>query len=424
VRFTCSTHRTGKTIESNGMSETDIKTRLWRVTPASIRNLPPLYRWGGLAALVLLIVLFFSFGSLFGKGATTYRTAAVVKGNIEQTVTALGTLQPKDYVDVGAQVSGELQVLHVDFGDKVKKGDLLAEVDPTVYEATVAADKARLTDLHSQLSGQRAQLALAQRQHQRNLDLLKIDAVSRDAVDMSDTQVKSLQASIASTQAQIQQAESTLKGDEANLGYTKIYAPLDGTIVSITTLQGQMLNSRQAAPTILRIADLATMTVKAQVAEADISKLKIDMPVYFTTLGTPDRRWKSTVRQILPTPETVNDVVLYNALIDVENPDNSLMTSMTAQVFFVLGEAKDVLLVPVTALRPSRQGEEGIYTVQLMQGNRTEPRQVKIGLQTRVMAEVVSGLKQGDVVVTGTDTQARGGQGQQRGFGSGRPPRL
>jgi len=409
------------------MSVTDIKTRLWRATPASIRDLPPLYRWGGLAAFALLIVLFFFFGSLFGNGGAAYRTAMVEKGNIEQTVTALGALQPKDYVDVGAQVSGELQVLHVDFGNKVKKGDLLAEVDPTVYESTVAADKARLADLRSQLSGQQAQLALAQRQHQRNLGLLKIDAVSRDAVDTSETQVKSLQASIASTRAQIEQAESTLKGDEANLGYTKIYAPMDGTVVSITTLQGQMLNSRQSAPTILRIADLATMTVKAQVAEADISKLKTGMPVYFTTLGTPERRWQSTVRQILPTPETVNDVILYNALIDVANPDNSLMTSMTAQVFFVLGEAKDVLLVPVSALRPSRQGSEDTYTVQVMQGSRPEPRQVKIGLQTRSLAEVVSGLKQGDVVVTGTDAQASGGQSGsrgQRGFGSGRPPML
>lgn len=420
------------------MSATDIKNRLWRVTPAFIRELPLRYRWGGLSALALLILLFFFFGSMFGNGDTSYRTASVETGNIEQSVTALGSLQPKDYVDVGAQVSGELQVLHVEIGDKVKKGELLAEVDPTVYEATVAADKARLADLRSQLSGQQAQLALAQRQHQRNLGLLKIDAVSRDAVDTSETQVKSLQAAIASTLAQIEQGESTLKGDEANLGYTKIYAPIDGTVVSITTLQGQMLNSRQSAPTILRVADLATMTVKAQVAEADISKLKTGMPVYFTTLGTPERRWQSNVRQILPTPETVNDVILYNALIDVANPDNALMTSMTAQVFFVLGEAKNVLLVPVAALHPTRGGDEGSYSVQVMRGSRPETQQVKIGLQTRVMAEVLSGLKQGDTVVIGTGSQGDGsqarsgsGRGQgggsgqgQRGFGSGRPPML
>jgi macrolide-specific efflux system membrane fusion protein len=417
------------------MRLSDLETRLWRLTPAFIRSQPPLHRRGGLAALILLIALLFSFGSMFGNGGVKYRTATVETGNIEQTVTALGSLQPKDYVDVGAQVSGELQLLHVDFGDKVKKGDLLAEVDPTVYESTVAADNARLADLRSQVSGQQAQLALAQRQHQRNLGLLKIDAVSRDAVDTSETSVKSLRASIASTQAQIEQAESTLKGDMANLSYTKIYAPMDGTVVSITTLQGQMLNSRQSAPTILRIADLATMTVKAQVAEADISKLKVGMPVYFTTLGTPDRRWQSTVRQILPTPETVNDVILYNALTDVANPDNKLMTSMTAQVFFVLGEAKDALLVPVAALRPARQGAEGAYTVQVMRGSRAERREVKIGLQTRTSAEVLSGLKQGDIVVTGVETSASGsdadsrtggsgGRGGQRGFGSGRPPML
>ena len=190
----------------------------------------------------------------------------------------------------------------------------------------------------------------------------------------------------------------------ANLGYTKIYAPMAGTVTSQTTLQGQTLNSKQSAPTILQIADLTTMTVKAQVAEADVSKLKPGMPVYFTTLGMPDRKWRSTVRQILPTPETINDVILYNALIDIKNTDKALMTSMTAQVFFVLGEARDVPLVPMAALKPSKSGQAGHYSVLVMRDGTPTSTDVEIGLQNRISAQVISGLEAGDIVVTGTTT--------------------
>jgi len=288
--------------------------------PAFFRRLSPRARWSALGLALLLAAGVIWYVRSAGNGEPQYRTALVETGDIEQTVTALGSLQPKDYVDVGAQVSGELQLVHVEIGDVVKKGDLLAEVDPTVYASLVAADKAKLRDLHAQIVGQEAQLALAEIQHRRNLELRKIDAVSQDALDTSAASMKATRAAIESLKAQVDQAQSTLEGDEANLNYTKIYAPMAGTVVSQTTLQGQTLNSRQSTPVILQIADLSTMTVKAQVAEADVSKLRTGMPVYFTTLGMPDRKWRSTVRQILPTPETVNDVILYNALIDIAIP--------------------------------------------------------------------------------------------------------
>jgi macrolide-specific efflux system membrane fusion protein len=368
-----------------------------------LKALPPLVRRGVVLGLVVLVVTGGAFGYFRDGAATVYKTATVKTGSIEQTVTALGALQPKDYVDVGAQVSGTLEAVHVEIGDLVTKGQLLAEVDPTVYEATVAADQAKLKDLQAQINGQQAQLELAKLQNKRNQGLLKIDAVSKDAAETSAAQVKLYAANIEASKAQLEQAQSTLAGDEANLGYTKIYAPMTGTVTSQTTLQGQTLNSKQSAPTIMQIADLTTMTVKAQVAEADVSKLKPGMPVYFTTLGMPDRKWRSTVRQILPTPETINDVILYNALIDVQNPDKALMTSMTAQVFFVLGEAKDVPIVPVAALKPARSGEAGAYRVLVKTGDSVKSVPVTIGLQNRVSAEVKSGLKAGDVVVTGTE---------------------
>ncbi|MGV8996523.1 MAG: efflux RND transporter periplasmic adaptor subunit [Parvibaculaceae bacterium] len=403
--------------------------RTFKLTlPAAIRKLPRQRQWmlaGGIAAIVIVGAGYFYFSD---SSSVTYRTATVTRGDVEQTVTALGALQPKEYVDVGAQVSGTLEAVHVNIGDLVTKGQLLAEVDPTLYEATVASDKAKLRDLEAQIKGQEAQLALAVIQNKRNQGLLKIDAVSKDVADTSAAQVKQLSATIESSKAQLDQAQSALTSDEANLGYTKIYAPMAGTVTTQTTLQGQTLNNKQSAPTILQIADLTLMTVKAQVAEADVSKLKPGMPVYFTTLGMPDRKWHATVRQILPTPETINDVILYDALIDVTNTDQALMTSMTAQVFFVLGEVKDVVIIPVAALKPARSGEEGAYRVQVMNGSKPKMMPVKIGLQNRVSAEVLSGLKEGDVVVTGVTTsgatQTRGGGNSSGGLGGGRGARL
>lgn len=400
-------------------------SRLRRAMPAPLLRLSSRRRWLAAGAAVLVIVIGVGVGyRTLGTSETTYRTATVTQGSIEQTVTALGALQPKDYVDVGAQVSGTLEAVHVNIGDLVTKGELLAEVDPTVYESTVAADKAKLKDIQAQINGLQAQLDLAKIQNRRNQNLLKIDAVSKDVAEISAAQVKLYAANLEGAKAQLEQAQSTLSGDEANLGYTKIYAPMAGTVTSQTTLQGQTLNNKQAAPTILQIADLTTMTVKAQVAEADVSKLKPGMPVYFTTLGMPDRKWVSTVRQILPTPETINDVILYNALIDVNNPDQALMTSMTAQVFFVLGEAKDVPIVPVAALRPSRSGKVGDYRVLVMNGDRPTMTNVTIGLQNRVSAQVLSGLKDGDVVVTGTQAARAAATSSSGGLGGRRGPHL
>jgi macrolide-specific efflux system membrane fusion protein len=399
------------------------RDRVWHALPASFRDLPPRTRWAASAVVLLVLAAALWFAVSLDESTTQYKTATIETGDIEQTVTALGALQPKNYVDVGAQVSGTLQLVHVNIGDVVKKGQLLAEVDPTVYAATVNADQAKLRDLQSQITGQEAQLSLAQIQNGRNRALLKINAVSKDVADTSAAQVKQYTANIGSLKAQVEQARSTLQGDEANLGYCKIYAPMAGTVVSQTTLQGQTLNNRQAAPVILQIADLTTMTVKAQVAEADVGKLTTGMPVYFTTLGMPDHKWKSTVRQLLPTPETVNDVILYDALIDIDNSDKLLMTSMTAQVFFVLGEAKNVPVVPVAALRPSKSGGEGAYRVLVMNGSRPKMTEVTIGLMNRISAEVKSGLAVGDVVVTGT-VNANATAKKTGATGGGRPPML
>ena len=389
----------------------DVAARLgstWRSFPAAVR-------WGAVVAAALAIYWTAS-GLFFGPEEISYRTAPAARGTIEQTVTALGSLQPKIYVDVGAQVSGQLKNVHVEVGDTVKQGDLLAEIDAKVYETEVAAARARLSDLKSQLAGAEAELVLARRQYARNLDLAKIDAVSRDVLDTSETSVKTIAARIGSLKAQIEQQNSTVEGGETNLGFTRIYAPIDGTVTAQQTLQGQTLNANQTAPTIMTVSDLATMTVEAQVAEADVGKLEADMPVYFNTLGAAERRWNSTVRQILPTPEIVNEVVLYTVLVDIANPDGRLMKDMTAQVFFVLGRAEDAIIVPLSAVT---EGRDGAATVSVMGERGPEERNVELGLTNRMNAEIVSGIEEGERVITGITPgdAAAGAAGRTRRMG-------
>jgi membrane fusion protein, macrolide-specific efflux system len=291
-----------------------------------------------------------------GNTAPSYATAMVQRGDLEDTVTATGVLQPRDFVDVGTQVSGQLRKLHVEVGDEVKAGQLLAEIDSTVYAARLDANRAQLRTQQAQLADRQAQLALAEKQHQRQVNLMRENATTQDALDTAAASLRSARAQIEVLRAQTEQTRSSLRADEANLGYTKIHAPMAGTIVSQNAKQGQTLNANQQAPIIVRIADLSQMTVQSQVSEADVSRLRVGMDVYFTTLGDPDRRWHGKLRQINPTPEVLNNVVLYNALFDVENTDGSLMTQMTTQVFFVTAQAKDAVLVPVSALRPARAG--------------------------------------------------------------------
>ena len=370
----------------------------------------------------------------YERGATTQAqdlaTAAVVRGDIEQTVTALGTIKPKTYVDVGTQVSGQLRKVMVDIGDTVKEGQLLAQIDPTVYQTRVLGNQAQMDNLKAQLAQQKAQLDLDRLRDTRASRLLSTQAGSQDAADAAAATVRMGEAKIAALEAQIKQTQANLDGDIANLGYTKIFAPLTGTVVSTSATEGQTLNANQTAPIVLRIADLDTMQVWAQVTEADIPKIKVGMPVYFTTLGMPDRRFSAKVVQVLPTPDTVNDVVLYNVLIDVPNAERLLMTSMSAQVFFMLDAARNALLVPVAAVKPAARGggrrdARNEATVRVMGADgKVETRTVKTGLSNRSQIQIVEGLSEGDRVVTTPDTSAPRSAGGPPPGGPGMPPRL
>jgi macrolide-specific efflux system membrane fusion protein len=387
---------------------------------------------GSLSILVLLGGGWYWYASTAqssqGEGV---QPIAVTRGNIEEVVTSQGKLEAKQYVDVGTQVSGQLKAIHVEIGDTVKKGQLLAEIDPRVYQAQVEAGEAGLNSLRAQLNQQKAEAVLAEQNLQRNQNLIAVNAVSQQALQETESQAAVEKAQVNSIIAQIQQTESNLKASRTNLSYTKIYAPMAGTVTTLPTKEGQTLNANQTAPVVLQVANLDTMTVRAQVAEADVSRIKENMLAYFTTLGNSERRWPGKVRQVLPTPQIVNDVVLYDVLIDVNNEGHTLMTGMTTQVFFIFGKAENALVIPAEVLtrRVAREDNDKgkAYRVAVITDIGREPRVIHVGLQTRTQAEVVDGLKEGEKIAVNRPAGAvnrTAGQANNQQRGAGNTPRF
>ncbi len=362
-----------------------------------------------------------------GRGSHTTDaplTAQVTRTNIENFIAASGKLEPKHYVEVGAQVSGQLKAIAVEEGSRVKTGELLAEIDATVFETKVQIAAANLEGKRAQLKQLQAELTLASLRATRNLNLHQQKAVSNDVLLESQTNEAILKARIQAMEAQIKADAAALAGDQATLGYSKILAPIDGTVVSVSVREGQTLNASQNAPILLKLANLNVLTLRAEISEADVTKIHPKQPVYFTIYGDGKRRWHSTVRQILPTPLIVNDVVLYQALMDVDNLDGRLMDGMTAQVFFVLQSAQDALVVPLGAVHfVQTEGAHKTPMVKVHRNNGWQDVPVELGVRNRTHVQVTSGLSEGDVVQVGlarlrpnSEGSFNGPSGGRRGF--------
>jgi macrolide-specific efflux system membrane fusion protein len=376
-------------------------------TPPSGRHLTfrALLRRRGLWLIGALLVIgagAFGYHWAFGKAKVSYATAAVTRGDIESTVVAAGIVQPIKYVDVGAQTSGKLKSLKVNRGDQVKENQLLAEIDPALADTALTGANAALESMTAERSLKEAQLVLAKVQEVRNDELFTNRLVSTSDRDITKAAYDVAFADSASLSAQMKEAAAAIDTARANLGYTKITAPIAGEVVSISLLEGQTLNANQSAPNILRLADISTVTVWAQVSEADIVRVKAGQDVYFTILGD-SRRWNGKVRQILPTPELINNVVFYDVLFDIPNPERELKIQMTAQVFIVLAQAKGVLLIPAAAIGNAGEGAEVKVRV-LKTDGAVEQRTIKIGIKSEISAEVKEGLKEKELVVIGGTT--------------------
>ncbi len=372
-----------------------------------------------LAALCLIPVVAVAAWQFIPPGRDGLVTVQVSRTDIESSVTALGTLQPRRYVDVGAQASGQIHKIHVEVGDVVKEGQLLVEIDPSTQQAKLDAGRFSIENLKAQLQEQRAQHDLARQKYQRQQNLAAGGATREEDVQTAQAELRATRARVEMFQAQIRQAEASLRSDQAELGYTRIYAPMAGTVVALDARVGQTLNAQQQTPLILRIAKLSPMTVWAEVSEADIGHVKPGMHAWFTTLSGGTRRWTSTVRQILPVPPKPLDqtsqgggspastsksgsarVVLYTVLLDVDNADNALMAEMTTQVFFVANQAQNVLTAPIAALQAGPQTDQ--QTAQVVASNGSiEQRNVRTGISDRLRVQILDGLQEGDHLLIG-----------------------
>lgn len=404
----------------------------------------------GLAALAAIIAggAGLAYWRNQASQAGAYTTVKVARADIQETVSALGVLVPAQYVDVGAQVSGQLIKLPVALGDTVKQGQLVAEIDPTRYAAQVGEDLALIADLSAQLAGLQAKLALTRWTYDRTSRLTPVGGATEQALEQSKSDLKAAETTVASLRAQIDKARNALKIDQANLAYTRILAPISGLVISPTSAvygnawgkldiahQGQTLNANQNAPLLMRIANLDRMVVRAQVSEADITKLKIGMPVYFNTLGRPDRRIEAKLDTIESTPELINGAIFYDADFEVPNADRSLLPQMTAQAFFVVQEARNAAVVPLAALASTQRQSgaripgcpaaaavaENVDCVRVLVNGQPEARPVTTGIKNEVNAQILDGLQAGDQVIVGSTGAPTGkGGGAKSGGGSGK----
>lgn len=373
----------------------------------------PIFRWLPWILLLIGIAAFLKWKSAVPP--VNYITGTIVRGTMEDAVSSTGTLQAKEYVDIGAQVSGILQKIHIQIGQTVNKGDLLAEIDPTLFQAQMVQGEASLANLAAQMDAAQATLKLAEQRLTRNKNLLKSDAVSQDELNSSQADYSRAQAALESLGAQIDQAKGGLDATKASLDRTKIYAPISGSVTQIQAREGQTLNASQTAPILLRLANLDTMRVQAQVSEADIERIHVGMAAYFTTLGDPDTHHDGTVRVITPSSLNSTPPVFYNTIFDVPNDNHALLPDMTAQVYFPLVSRTNALILPLAALDYAKHQlpPSELHSMAnakktrppkvfvLGDNDKTEVVEVTLGIRNRVFAEVISGLSEGDEVITG-----------------------
>lgn len=284
--------------------------------------------------------------------APTYRTVKPDRGTIAAKVTATGTLSALVTVDVGSQVSGRIQEIFVDFNSPVRKGQVLAKIDPQLTEAAVNQARANYIEAKSNYSRVQVQAALASKQYQRTKQLAEQRLIATAELDTALADMEAAAAQVEGAKASMQRAEASLKLAEVNLGYTTIVSPIDGVVVSRDVDMGQTVAASLQAPTLFVIAqDLRKIQVDASVAEADMGKMRAGMKAEFTVDAYPEQTFVGTVRQIRNSAVTVQNVVTYNAIIDVANPELKLKPGMTANVSLIYDERENALRIPNSVLR-------------------------------------------------------------------------
>lgn len=354
-------------------------------------------------------------------------TAQAKKGDIEEVVLATGVLEPLELVRVGAQASGRVERLAVEIGDVVEAGQLVAEIDSQTRRNTLRDRESALANIRALRTARIAGLVRAEKDFERQRELLAGGSTPRAQHDAAVAMLDSERAQVQALDAQISQAQVALESAGIELGYTRITAPIAGTVVAIVTDEGQTVNALQTAPTIVMIARLDTMTVRADISEADVVRVRRGLPVWFSILGDPKRRFDGELRQVEPAPASIanegnagasgiggtNSAVYYTGLIDVANADGVLRPSMTAQVSIVLSRVSDAVLVPLSAVEGAPQVGDTARIRVLDAAGEVQMREVQVGIDNGANIQILSGLQAGEIIVLGASTDERAdGQAQ------------
>ena len=357
-------------------------------------------------AVVLIILAAIYYFNLQSQPKTTYLTETAKYSDIQQTVVATGTVRSSNRVEVGARVSGKVEKILVKLGQKVKKGELIAELDSITQENTLNSAQAQLAAYKAQLVAAQTAYRVATSNFQRITKLYKRKASSLDDYENAQNNLDSAKANVEQIQAQIKQSEIEVNTAATNLNYTKITSPIDGTVISIPVSVGQTVNANQTTPTIIQVADLDTMLIKPEISEGDITKIKPGMKVQFTTLAEPDEIYQAEIASVDPAMTTLTDneysesvsdtnAIYYYANVLVPNPEHKLQIGMTTQNTIITAQKQHVLVVPTLAI----QKRNGQNSVQILDGDKVVEKVVQIGLHDDINTEILSGLNEADNVI-------------------------
>lgn len=324
--------------------------------------------------------------------------AAVERADIAQVVLATGRLQPRLKVDVGAQVGGQVRQLHVQLGQAAKAGALLVSMESDSARNAVQQAEAALAQQAAIVRRTRIDLEAARREAGRQRRLMAGDATTIVDMENAGTVLAKLEAEQQGQEATLDQRRADLADKKLKLTYTRVSAPIDGEVVTIAVQEGQTVNALQSAPTLLTLAQLGTMTVKAQVAEAEIGLVKVGQAARVTTLAANGRRYEGKVRVVQPIPERNGNALFYAVLFEIDNADHQLLSDMTVQVELEVARASQVPSLPIIAL--DMRDSAGLYTVQVLDAaGKAGPRQVRIGIRDDARAQVLAGLRAGERVL-------------------------
>ena len=371
--------------------------------------------WIPVSAVIVLVLASLLFWITTREDDVTYMTEKVRTGNISQVVEATGEVAAVNLVSVGAQVSGQIKKLYVVLGQEVKQGEMIAEIDSQTQENTLNTDKAKLDNYKAQLEARKIILAISRKQYDRERILIKTNSTSQQNLENARDAYATAKANVNEMESLIRQTQIAINTDETNLGYTKIRAPLNGTIVSVPVEEGQTVNANQTTPTIVQIANLNDMEIDIEISEGDITKVKPGMKIDYTILSEPNTVFHARLDSIDPGLTTLtdgsydksssstssrsssNEAVYYYGRAYVDNPEGKLRIGMLTQNTIHVSSAENVLIVPSITIS-SQQGKHFVRV--LTDKKKVEKREVETGISDGVFTEIKSGLNDGEQVIS------------------------